>query len=270
MYSYAKESAEYISGRIGDKPDVAVVLGSGLGAFASQLEDSVTVSYSDIPHFPVSTAPGHKGQLVCGMLGGKKVLCMQGRFHYFEGYSMPQVTYYVRVFKLLGVPALIITNAAGAINKDFRPGDFMLITDHINYMGCNPLIGANDDRFGERFVDMSYAYDINLRGIIKRAAENLEIQLREGVYVGYMGPSYETPSEIRMFSQFGGSAVGMSTVPEVIEANHCGIPVAGISCITNMAAGILDQRLSGDEVIETGNRMQARFIALLKETILTM
>lgn len=267
MYENARESADFIAGKIGKTPDVAVVLGSGLGAFADKLENAVAIPYGDIPHFVVSTAPGHNGQLVAGRLGDKQVLCMQGRFHYFEGYTMQQVTYFVRVFKLLGVPAMLVTNAAGGINESFTPGDFMLITDHINYMGYNPLIGPNDERYGDRFVDMTYAYDLALRGKIKEAATGLAIDLKEGVYVGYMGPSYETPAEIRMLRGFGGSAVGMSTVPEVIEANHCGIPVAGITCVTNMAAGILDQRLSSDEVIETGNRVKEQLIALLTKTV---
>ena len=267
MYEKTKESAAYILERMGAAPDVAVVLGSGLGAFAEELEDAIAIPYGDIPHFVVSTAPGHKGQLVAGRLGGKKVLCMQGRFHYFEGYTMQQVTHYVRVFKHLGVPAMLITNAAGGIDESFAPGDLMLITDHINFMGTNPLIGPNDERYGERFVDMTYAYNPALRKKIKQAAENTGIALRQGVYAALTGPSYETPAEIRMLRGLGGSAVGMSTVPEVIEANHCGIPVAGITCISNMAAGILDQRLTSDEVIETGALVRPRMISLLKETI---
>ena len=268
MYENAQQSVEFIRQKVGDDtPDVAVVLGSGLGAFADQLEDAVTIPYGDIPYFPISTAPSHKGQMVVGRLNGKRVLCMQGRFHYFEGYTMQQVTYYVRVLKLLGIPAMLLTNAAGTVDENFAPGDFMLVTDHINYMGANPLTGQNDERFGLRFVDMTYAYDKNLRDLIKRAAASAGIDLKEGVYVAFAGPTFETPAEIRMVRGWGGTAVGMSTVPEVIVANHCAMPVAAVSVVTNMAAGMLDQRLSSDEVEEMGKLMKDKVVKLLGETI---
>ncbi len=267
MFENAGESAEYITRKMGSKFDVAIVLGSGLGAFADHLENPHAISFQKIPHFSPSTAMGHNGLLVAGTLCGKRVLCLQGRIHYFEGYDMRQVTYYVRVLKLLEVPALILTNAVGAIDVSLSLGDFVLINDHIKFMGYNPLIGKNDTRYGERFVDMTYAYDANLRNIILEAALEISMKLKDGVYVGYMGPSYETPTEIRMLRAFGGSVVGMSTVPEVIEANHCGIPVAAISCVANMAAGILDQRLSGEEVISTVNREKSKLIALLTKTV---
>lgn len=254
----------------GNKPEIGLILGSGLGVLADEIENPVTISYGDIPHFPKSTVAGHKGQLVIGTLEGKQVIAMQGRFHYYEGYSMDQVTLPVRVMKGLGVEKLFVTNAAGGINESFKPGDLMIITDHINNFGNNPLIGHNDEDFGPRFPDMSSAYNKVLTAHAKESASNLKLTVQEGVYVGNTGPSYETGAEIRMLRTWGGDAVGMSTVPEVIVANHMGIDVLGISCISNMAAGILDQPLTHDEVIETTAQVREDFLNFVKEIIKTL
>lgn len=267
IYERARESVNYIKKITNLNPELGLILGSGLGSFADTLEEKIIIPYVDIPHFPKSTAPGHKGNLVIGKKSGKIVICMQGRFHYYEGYGMEYITYPIRVMKLLGVEQLLLTNACGAVNKDFNVGEFMVITDHINYMGTNPLIGPNDERFGPRFNDMSHAYNPEMIRAIKKAAEFYNINLREGIYLAYMGPSFETPAEIRMFRNFGASAVGMSTVPEVIVANNIGIKCAGISCLTNMAAGVLDQPLSGEEVIEIANKVKPDFITLLEKSI---
>lgn len=261
------ETVEYIRSKIGTVPEAAIVLGSGLGGFADQLEDAVRIPYEEIPGFVRSTAPGHKGQIVCGKKSGRVVLCMQGRFHYYEGYTMQQVTYPVRVIKALGIPKLILTNSCGGLNPEFEPGDLMLITDHINFMGANPLIGPNEDMFGCRFPDMTKAYNKELAEKARKCAGELSIDLKEGTYVGYSGPSFETPAEIRMFQMLGGSAVGMSTVPEVIAASHCGLNVLALSCITNLAAGILDQPLSAEEVIEVAGKAGKKFTGLLEKIV---
>jgi len=257
------ETVAYIRSKTEQKPEIGLVLGSGLGAFADALEESVFIPYQEAPHFTVSTAPGHMGRLVIGKLAGKTILCMQGRFHYYEGYSMEQITYPVRIMKALGVETLILTNASGGIDPDFQAGDLMLITDHINNMGMNPLIGPNQDEFGDRFPDMSVVYDQELRALAKSVAEEQGFTLREGVYVAFTGPSFETPAEIRMFQMLGASAVGMSTVPEAIVAGHCGMKVLAVSCVTNLASGILDQPLTGEEVIEAANQAGSKFSALL-------
>ena len=248
---------------------IALVLGSGLGGFADSLYDAVAIPYEDIPHFPRSTAPGHKGRLICGAVspGGERFLCMQGRFHLYEGYTMLETTWHIRVFKELGISRLILTNASGGLERDWNVGDLMLICDHINYMFQNPLTGPNFQEYGPRFPDMTFAYNPRMLDIVRTAASELSIPLREGVYVGFCGPSYETPAEIRMFRNLGASAVGMSTVPEAIVANHCGIKTCGISCITNYAAGILDQPLTEAEVIETAARTGPIFEKLLRRTI---
>ena len=266
MYEIAKQSAEYIQSKLKVTPEIGLILGSGLGILADEIEDAVAIPYSEIPNFPVSTVHGHAGQLVIGQLSGKTVIAMQGRFHHYEGYTMDKVTFPVRVMKLLGVEKLIVTNAAGGVNKDFTPGDLMLITDHINMMG-NPLIGANDERFGPRFPDMSTAYDKEFQQMARTVAADLNIAIQEGVYLGLTGPTYETPAEIRMIRTLGGDAVGMSTVPEVIVANHSSMRVLGISCITNMAAGILDQPLNHEEVIETTERVKNTFLQYVKELV---
>ncbi len=252
------------------QPEIGLILGSGLGVLAEEIENPVKIPYDEIPGFPVSTVEGHAGQLVVGTLQGKQVITMQGRFHYYEGYSLERVTFPVRVMKELGVKSVIVTNAAGGINETFTPGDLMIITDHINNFGDNPLIGPNDPTQGVRFPDMSTAYSRKLVKLAKEVAQSLEIPIKEGVYVGNTGPSYETPAEIRMLRFLGGDAVGMSTVPEVIVAKHCNLEVLGISCISNMAAGILDQPLTHDEVIETTEMVRANFLSFVKEIVKEM
>ncbi|MDQ0161461.1 purine-nucleoside phosphorylase [Bacillus alveayuensis] len=260
-------AATFLKERFEHHPEIGLILGSGLGILADEIEKPVKIPYQDIPGFPVSTVEGHAGQLVFGTLKGKTVVAMQGRFHYYEGYSLDQVTFPVRVMKELGVEKLIVTNAAGGINESFQPGDLMIITDHINNLGHNPLIGPNDPELGVRFPDMSEAYDKELRQLAKNVARELNIAVQEGVYVANTGPCYETPAEVRMLRIVGGDAVGMSTVPEVIVAKHSGLKVLGISCISNMAAGILDQPLTHDEVIETTEKVKSNFLNLVKTII---
>ncbi|MDR3052057.1 MAG: purine-nucleoside phosphorylase [Oscillospiraceae bacterium] len=242
---------------------VGIILGSGLGDYAQALQEGRALPYGEIPGFPVSTVPGHAGKWHTGTLHGKRVAMMQGRFHYYEGYPLWDVTLPVRVMKLLGVQTLIVTNAAGGVNLSFAPGDLMLITDSINLAANNPLIGPNLDAFGPRFPDVSRAYDPKLQQLALSSAEALGITLRQGIYAWLTGPSFETPAEIRMLRGLGADAVGMSTVPEVIVARHSGMRVLGLSCITNMAAGILDQPLNHEEVMETGERVKHTFRALL-------
>lgn len=267
LYSKIKEAAEYILKKAKTKPEIGLVLGSGLGAIGDQIENAEFYNYNEIPHFPVSTVEGHAGRLVIGTLEGKPVVAMQGRFHYYEGYGMQEVTFPIRVMKLLGVSKLIVTNAAGAVNESFNPGELMLISDHLNLLGNNPLIGKNLEEFGPRFKDMSDAYDKELRKKVKEIAKSLNIELREGVYAAMTGPTYETPAEIRMVRILGADAVGMSTVPEVIIAVHSGIKVIGISCMTNMAAGILEQPLNHEEVVETSERVRETFIKLMRSVV---
>ena len=262
-----KDSADFILSKSKYKPQIGLILGSGLGAIADQIEDAEFYNYNELPNFPISTVEGHAGRLVIGNFQGKQVVAMQGRFHFYEGYNMQEVTFPVRVMKLLGVEKLIVTNAAGAVNKDFTPGDLMLINDHINLSGSNPLFGKNLSEFGTRFPDMSNAYDKDLRNKIKEIAKNLNIELREGIYTMFTGPTYETPAEVRMARILGSDAVGMSTVPEVIVANHSGMKVMGISCMTNMAAGILEQPLNHEEVMETSERVRESFITLITNII---
>jgi purine-nucleoside phosphorylase len=257
------ESAAYIRAHVEDVPTIALILGSGLGVLADSLLNPTIIRYENIPYFPQSTVEGHAGELVIGELSGKQVVIMKGRFHMYEGYTAQQVALPIRVLKELGVVTLVVTNAAGGINLDYASGELMLIRDHINFTGRNPLIGANDDAFGVRFPDMSEAYSTRLRTIAHETASEHGISLREGVYVGLLGPSYETPAEIRMFRILGADAVGMSTVSEVLVARHAGIEVLGISCISNMAAGILDQPLSHVEVMETTERVKHKFLALV-------
>jgi purine-nucleoside phosphorylase len=264
MVKQANEAAEYLGKQTKHRPVIGLVLGSGLGVLADAITDADVISYEAIPHFPVSTVEGHAGQLVLGEWEGQKVMAMKGRFHYYEGYGLDQVTFPIRVMKAMGVKTLIVTNAAGGIQTDFQAGDLMLIRDHINFMFDNPLMGPNAPEWGVRFPDMSDAYDPSYRQLAKRVAEALDIPLQEGVYVGLTGPTYETPAEIRMFRKLGGDAVGMSTVPEVMVARHAGIRVLGISCISNLAAGILGQPLSHDEVMETAEQVKPRFIRLIQ------
>ncbi|OMP65908.1 purine-nucleoside phosphorylase [Domibacillus epiphyticus] len=266
-YTHIKEAAKFIADTIGEKPEIGLVLGSGLGVLADEIDSASSIPYEEIPHFPLSTVDGHAGELVTGTLSGKIVAAMKGRFHYYEGYSFEQVTFPIRVMKALGIETILVTNAAGGVNESFKPGDLMIITDHINLMGGNPLIGKNDNRLGSRFPDMTEAYSRNLRSLAKEAAKRTGISIQEGVYAANTGPAYETPAEVRMARVLGADAVGMSTVPEVIAARHGGMSVLGISCISNMAAGILDQPLSHDEVIETTEKVRVDFLSYVKEIV---
>ncbi|MDT0160063.1 purine-nucleoside phosphorylase [Bacillus sp. AG4(2022)] len=266
-YGKIQNAAQFLKEKYGETPKIGLILGSGLGVLADEIEQPVKIPYNEIPDFPVSTVEGHAGQLVFGLLNGVQAVAMQGRFHYYEGYSFDKVTFPVRVMKELGVEILIVTNAAGGVNESFAPGDLMLISDHINNMGSNPLIGPNDSKLGVRFPDMSEAYSRDLRQQAREIAGKLNISIQEGVYVGNTGPTYETPAEVRMLRTMGGDAVGMSTVPEVIVARHAGLKVLGISCISNMAAGILDQPLNHEEVIETTEKVKANFLSYVKELV---
>lgn len=258
-----KEAAAYIRKEIGFDPQIGLILGSGLGVLADLIEKPIVLDYAHIPHFPVSTVEGHAGELVVGSIQGKNVLIMKGRFHAYEGYDVSTVSFPVRVMKQLGIETLIVTNAAGGINTSYQVGDLMVISDHLNLTGRNPLIGPNDSALGVRFPDMSEAYSRRLRQLAHEVAAKQDFKLQEGVYVGLLGPNYETPAEIRMIRTLGGDAVGMSTVPEVIVARHAGIEVLGFSCISNMAAGILDQPLSHAEVMETTEKVKPKFLKLV-------
>lgn len=264
MYGQTKR---YLQERMPEAPSVGVVLGSGLGDFASELTNPVVISYADIPGWPRSTAVGHAGQLVFGRIGSAPSVVLSGRAHLYEGYSPARVTFSIRILKLLGVQTLVLTNAAGGINRDFSQGALVLISDHINLQGMNPLAGANEEDFGPRFPDMTEAYSVEYRAIAKQVAAELGIDLREGVYAAVLGPSYETPAEIRFLRTIGADLVGMSTVAEAIVANHMSMKVLAISCVTNMAAGILPQRIKHDEVLETGRRVRATFVRLLNAVI---
>jgi purine-nucleoside phosphorylase len=261
-----KKAVDYIQSKTDVKPEIALILGSGLGAIADEIE-GVRISYEDIPGFPPSKVEGHAGKMVIGKLNGRHVVAMQGRFHYYEGYAMSTVVFPVRVMKKLGAESMVVTNAAGGVNKGFSPGDLMIIIDHINAMCNNPLMGPNDPELGPRFPDMSFAYHRDYIKLAEKTAHDMNIKTQKGIYYGSSGPTYETPAEIRMIRNLGGDAVGMSTVPEVIVANHMSMKVLGISCITNMASGILPQPLSHQEVIDTANRIKEDFIKLMKEII---
>lgn len=265
--AHIQEAAEYIRAKTADRPEIGLILGSGLGVLGDHMTDVTVIPYHDIPHFPISTVEGHAGELLIGSLAGRKVVLMRGRFHMYEGYGPELTAFPVRVMKALGAGALIVTNAAGGIDTGFGTGDLMLITDHINLTGRNPLIGPNDDELGARFPDMSEAYSKRLRQIATEQAAAQGFELRSGVYAGLLGPSYETPAEIRMLRTLGADAVGMSTVAEVIAARHSGLEVLGISCISNMAAGILDQPLSHAEVMETTERVKSKFLGLVLAVI---
>lgn len=264
-YKDYKESAEYIKARLGGfVPKVAMILGSGLGYLGDEVEDGIAVSYGDIPHFKASTAPGHKGRFVFGRLEGKAVAVMQGRMHHYEGYSYDEVSYAVRVLRLLGCETLIVTNAAGCVRTDWQAGDLMLITDHIKMFSESPLRGANIPEFGVRFPDASHLYTLRLLDLARQTASGLGLTLREGVYFYCYGPQYETPAEVRAARILGGDAVGMSTAPEVIVAGHCGMEVLGFTLLSNMAAGILDQPLSEQEVLEAGETARDSFSQLIR------
>ena len=266
-YDDVKEAADHIRARISRVPDLAIVLGSGLGDFAGTLEDAVALPYSDVPHWPVSRVIGHEGRLVVGTVGGRTIAALSGRCHAYEGHDLVTVTFAVRALGLLGVKMLALTNAAGGINTGFTQGALMVIDDHINLIGGNPLAGSNDDRFGVRFPDMSEVYSRRLRVVADEAGRAAGVTLPHGVYAALLGPSYETPAEIRYLRRIGADAVGMSTVPEAIAARHRGMEVLGISCITNMAAGVLPQPLDHNEVMDTARRVRGQFIALLKDVI---
>jgi purine-nucleoside phosphorylase len=266
-YAAAEEAAQLILSRTPHQPKIALVLGSGLGAFADSLADATRIPYADIPSFPRSTAIGHAGQMVIGNAGDVPVAAMQGRVHLYEGYTAQQVTFPIRAFGRMGIRAVILTNAAGGINRSYRQGALVLLRDHINLQGTNPLVGSNDDRFGVRFPDMTHAYTRNYRKMAQEEASKLGINLEEGVYAAMSGPSYETPAEINHLHIIGADLVGMSTVAEVIAARHMEMKVLAISCVTNMAAGIIDQPLSHEEVMETGERVRSSFEALLRAVL---
>ena len=263
------QATNFIKEKINKKycPKIGLILGSGLGMLADEVENAIKIKYHEIPAFKQSSIDGHVGQLVIGKLRGKDVLIMQGRIHYYEGWSIQDVVFPIKVMKNLGIEKLIITNAAGGINENFENGSLMLITDHINLMGTNPLIGKNTDTLGTRFPDMSEIYDKNILECAKKCAQKLNIKIHEGVYAANCGPSYETPAEVKMLRIFGADAVGMSTVPEAITANYCGIKVLGISCITNSAAGIKKEKLSHEEVMHSSAYANKNFAALIKEII---
>jgi purine-nucleoside phosphorylase len=266
-YDKVQEAAEAVRANVRDVPRVAVVLGSGLGDFADSLEEPVAIPYERLPNWPASRVIGHEGRLVVGTVRGRRIAALAGRCHLYEGYDPLTVTFAVRVLGLLGVEILLLTNAAGGVNTRFAQGALMVIDDHINLTGRNPLVGANDDRFGPRFPDMTEVYSARLREVAHAAGREVDLLLPHGVYAALLGPSYETPAEIRYLRTIGADAVGMSTVPEAIAARHMGIEVLGISCITNMAAGVLPQRLDHAEVMETARRIRGQFTALLEGII---
>lgn len=268
MYDRVKASADYILSKINTSPTIGIILGSGLGGLVDIMEDKTVIPYRDIPHFPQSSVAGHAGNLVIGKIGEQIVAAMQGRFHYYEGFDMKEVTYPIYVMKLLGISSLIVTNACGGINRDFAPGDLMLITDHINMLGKNSLIGPNDDRFGPRFPDMSEAYSLELMSKAESLAEKLNIEYKKGVYAIFSGPCYETAAEIRAYASLGADAIGMSTVPECIAANYLGMKVLGISCITNMATGIATVKHSHEEVVRIANESSEKLCSWVKELVL--
>lgn len=266
-YDQVQAAAESVRSASTTIPDVAIVLGSGLGSFASSLGSAVSIPYADIPNWPVSSVVGHEGRLVIGEIAGRRVAALSGRAHFYEGHDLRTVTFATRVLGVLGVKTLVLTNAAGGINTAFAPGDLMVIDDHINLLGSNPLVGPNDERFGVRFPDLTHVYSRRLRRLADDTAAAQGIALRHGVYAACHGPSYETPAEVRYLRLIGADAVGMSTVPEAIVARHMGIEVLGISCITNFAAGVLPQPLDHAEVLETAQRVRLTFIALLNGVI---
>jgi purine-nucleoside phosphorylase len=267
IYEKAQEAAQFIKSKFDREIKVALVLGSGLGAFADEIENAVTIPYEEIPHFARSTVEGHAGRLVLGEVAGVAVAVQQGRFHYYEGYDLTEVTFPIRTFGLLGIKNLILTNAAGSINADFKPGSLMLIRDHLNLMGANPLRGKNDERFGARFPDMTEVYARDFQIVAKNAAREMNLDLRRGIYAALTGPCYETPAEIHMLNYLGADAVGMSTVPEAIVAKHQGMKIMAISCVSNYAAGITEEKINHEEVMETGKQVAETFKNLLKRVI---
>ena len=266
-YEYFQKSADYVKSIVPYTPEVAIVLGSCLGPFADTIEDPIVIDYKDIPNFLVSTVKSHAGKLIFGTVAGKKVVCMSGRFHSYEGYDFEQLVIPVRLFKLLGVKATILTNAAGAVNASYRPGDVMIVTDHIKLAGHSPLRGRNVDEFGPRFFDVSNMYTPALRKLAMDCAEGSGLTVHEGVYFFFTGPQFETPAEIRAARILGGDAVGMSTVTEALTAAHCGMPLMCLSVMTNMAAGVLDQPLTSEEVDETAKMIAGRFSAYVAKIV---
>ena len=266
-FTRAEEAAQFIFARTAERPRIAVVLGSGLGSFAEEVRDATSVAYEDIPHHPRSTAIGHVGRLVIGRVDGIPLAVMQGRVHLYEGYSARDVSFPIRVFARMGIRAVILTNAAGGINLEYREGALVVLSDHINLQGENPLIGQNDDRLGLRHPDMTDAYNVEFRQFAIEESPRLESNVYEGIYAAVAGPSFETPSEIRFLRTIGADLVGMSTVPEVIAARHAGMEVLAISCVTNMAAGITGEKITAEEVIETGERVRGKFLALLRAVL---
>lgn len=267
LYERAEHATRIIRTRISVDPRIAVVLGSGLGAFADDFDEAVRIPYEDIPGFQRSTAQGHAGQLVVGKVDTVPLVAMQGRVHYYEGYTLEEVTFPVRTFKLLGIKTVILTNAAGGINVELQQGALMVLSDHLNLMGANPLVGPNDERFGPRFPDMSTVYSPELQELVVEEARGIGVEVRRGIYGALSGPSYETPAEILMLRNLGADAVGMSTVPEAIVARHMGLEVLGISCITNMAAGLSDAPIDHEEVMATGDRVRGTFTELLRKVV---
>ena len=267
LYDEVMNAVRFIQARIACRPRTAVILGSGLGSIADQLEDRELLPYAEIPGFPKSDVSGHAARFVFGTVNGSPVVAMQGRFHYYEGLTMRQLSFPIYVLRQLGVERIIVTNACGGINRDLNPGDLMLITDHINLTGCNPLIGDNDERFGPRFPDMTEVYDHALRSLAREAAASLSIPLKEGVYAFFTGPCYETAAEIRAYRTLGADAIGMSTVPEAIVANYLGMKVLGIACITNMATGMGKTPHSHEEVLAIANASSRVFCRLLERVL---
>ena len=267
LYERAEHAARIIRSRTTETPRIAIILGSGLGAFADDFENAVSIPYEDITGFPRSTAEGHAGRLVVGKIDQVPLMAMQGRVHFYEGYSLEQVTFPIRVFKLLGIKTLILTNASGGVNVQFSQGALMIISDHLNLLGDNPLRGPNDTRFGPRFPDMTAVYSPELQEIVIEEAKALNVEVRRGIYAALAGPSYETPAEIHLMRTLGADAVGMSTVPEAIVARHMDLEVLGISCITNMAAGISDEPINHDDVMATGDRVRETFTKLLRKVV---
>jgi purine-nucleoside phosphorylase len=266
-FDQVNDAADFVRSHLSQTPDIAIVLGSGLGAFADRLQDAVVLEYTAIPHWPASNVIGHAGRLVVGQVAGRRVAVLSGRAHFYEGHPLTTVTFATRVLGRMGVRTLLLTNAAGGINTSFSPGTLMVIDDHVNLMGSNPLVGPNDDRFGLRFPDMTDVYSLRLRAVADAAATAAGVAIRHGVYVALHGPSYETPAEIRFLRGIGADAVGMSTVPEAIVARHMGLEVLGISCITNPAAGVLPTPLDHREVMDVARRVGAQFIRLLEEIV---
>lgn len=266
-YEYFKKSVDYIKKNIDGKVDIAIILGSALGSLAELIEDPVIIDYKDIPNFLVSTVENHAGKLIIGKLNGKRVVCMSGRFHYYEGYEFEELVIPIRVFHLLGVKTVVLTNASGGINENYKAGDIMIIKDHLKLSGASPLRGANIEEFGPRFVDVSDMYTKELRDKAKDVAKKINLDIKEGVYIYAQGPQFETPSEIKVYRSFGADAVGMSTVTEAITAAHCNMKVLGLSMISNMAAGVLDQPITYEEVVEAGAKTAEIFKKLILEIV---